>query len=79
MEKTLQKLNVNIHCEHCDKDVENVWNCKMDSIIGTRYALLCADCQKLIGIYSLRTFIERVETPIYENFEEAHLDYEFEN
>lgn len=79
MEKTLQKLDVNIYCKHCDKEVENVWNCKMDSIIGTRYALLCADCQKLIGIYSFRDFIERVEAPIYESFDEACLGYEFEN
>ena len=42
----------------CKKEVENVWICKMNSIVGTRYALLCTGCQKLIGIYSLKDFIE---------------------
>jgi hypothetical protein len=58
MEKILQKENVKIYCEHCKREFENVWICKMNSIIGTRYALLCTDCQKLIGIYSLKDFIE---------------------
>jgi len=58
MEKILRKEKVRIYCEHCKKEVENVWICKMDSIIGTRYALLCTVCQKLIGIYSSMDFIE---------------------
>ena len=44
MEKILQKENVKVYCEHCKKEIENVWVCKMDTIIGTRYALLCTDC-----------------------------------
>ncbi|MCW8816769.1 MAG: hypothetical protein OQJ93_06505 [Ignavibacteriaceae bacterium] len=56
MEKILQKVNVKVYCEHCNKEVENVWICKMKSIIGTKYALLCAGCQKLIGIYSSKDF-----------------------
>ena len=58
MEKTLQKKNFKIYCERCKKEYENVWICKMDSIIGIRYALLCTRCQKLIGIYSFMDFIE---------------------
>jgi len=58
MEKILRKEKVRIYCEHCKKEVENVWVCKMDSIIGTRYALLCTVCQRLIGIYSLKDIIE---------------------
>ena len=58
MEKILRKEKVRIYCEHCNKEVENVWICQMDSIIGTRYALLCTSCQKLIGIYTSVDFIE---------------------
>jgi hypothetical protein len=61
MEKILRKEKIRIYCEHCKKEVENVWVCKMDSIIGTRYALLCTGCQKLIGIYSFKDFNEIVE------------------
>lgn len=60
MEKILRKEEVRIYCEHCKKEVENVWVCKMDSIIGTRYALLCTDCQKLIGIYSSFNLLKKL-------------------
>ena len=63
MVKTLKLYKVKTLCEHCKKEFENVWICKMDSIIGIRYALLCADCQKLIGIYSLIDFNEPVISP----------------
>ena len=66
MEKILKKENVKVYCEHCKKEIENVWVCKMDTIIGTRYALLCTDCQKLIGIYSSIDIIERIN--ISDNF-----------
>ena len=52
MVKTLQKYKVKIFCEHCKKEYENVWICKMDSIIGIKYVLLCTGCQKLIEINS---------------------------
>jgi hypothetical protein len=52
MVKTLQRYKVKTYCEHCKKEFENVWICKMDSIIGIKYALLCTGCQKLIGINS---------------------------
>ena len=57
MEKILRKEKVRIYCEHCKKEVENVWICKMNSIVGTRYALLCTGCQKLIGVYPSIDFI----------------------
>ena len=56
MEKILQKENVRIYCIHCKKEIEIVWVCKMDSIIGMRYALICSKCQRLIEIYSLTDF-----------------------
>jgi hypothetical protein len=52
MEKILKRNKVKTYCEHCEKEFEFVWICKMDSIIGTRYAWFCTGCQKLIGIYS---------------------------
>ena len=47
-------------CRHCEKEVVSVWIIKINSIIGTRYVLLCPDCQKLIGIYSSIEFIESI-------------------
>jgi hypothetical protein len=52
MEKILQKYKIITHCDHCNNEFDTVWLCKMESVIGTRYALLCSGCQKLIGIYS---------------------------
>ena len=52
MVKILQRYKVKTYCKHCKKEFENVWVCKMDSIIGIRFALLCTGCQKLIGINS---------------------------
>ena len=63
MVKILQRVKVKTYCKHCKKEFENVWICKMDSIIGIRYALLCAGCQKLIGIYSSKDFNKPVITP----------------
>ncbi|MFC2103200.1 hypothetical protein ACFLSS_02105 [Bacteroidota bacterium] len=51
MEKILNKIYVKTYCPNCEKVIEDPWNCKMDSIIGIRYALLCSICQKMIGIY----------------------------
>lgn len=58
MVKTLIKAKIKIHCDHCHNECENVWICKLVSIIGTRYALLCTYCQKLIGVYSSKDFNE---------------------
>ena len=50
MTKLLEKEYVKIKCPHCSKEVDNVWICKMDSVIGVRYAFLCGRCQKLLKI-----------------------------
>ena len=60
MEKILRKNRIKTYCEYCEREFENVWICKMESIIGTRYALLCIGCQRLIGVYSRLDFIERM-------------------
>ena len=57
MVKILKIVEAKTHCEHCNNEFDTVWLCKMESIIGTRYALLCTNCQKLIGIYSSPDFI----------------------
>jgi protein-arginine kinase activator protein McsA len=62
MEKILQKNKVKTYCEHCERVFINVWICKMNSIIGTRYAMLCTGCQKLIGIYSSIDYNNSVKT-----------------
>ncbi len=63
MEKILQRIKQKCLCRNCENEIEHLWICKMDSIIGIRYALLCTGCQKLIGIYSLPDFDESAITP----------------
>jgi hypothetical protein len=62
MLKILQRIKYKTYCKHCKKEFENLWICKMDSIIGIRYALLCTGCQKLIGIYSSKDLKEQIIT-----------------
>jgi hypothetical protein len=50
MTKLLQKEPIKIHCPHCSRDINDVWICKINSIIGTRYAYICSICEKLLGI-----------------------------
>ncbi|GBD89128.1 hypothetical protein BMS3Abin03_03078 [bacterium BMS3Abin03] len=52
MTKILEKRVVKLKCPHCKKEVNSAFVCKMDSVIGIRYAFLCDNCQKLIGISS---------------------------
>jgi hypothetical protein len=50
MTKILQKEPVKINCPRCKLDTKDIWICQMDSIIGKRYAYLCDNCEKLLGI-----------------------------
>jgi hypothetical protein len=60
--KILKKVEARTHCEHCNNEFETVWLCRLESVIGTRYALLCSGCQKLIGIYSTTDVKNTVRT-----------------
>jgi hypothetical protein len=50
MTKLLQKETFKTVCPHCGQEINEVWICELDSIIGTRYAYLCSNCEKLLGI-----------------------------
>ena len=50
MTKLLEKKHVKLRCPKCGKLIQSAFVCKMDSSIGTRYAFLCGECEKLIGI-----------------------------
>ncbi|MCH8033055.1 MAG: hypothetical protein IH950_04750 [Bacteroidetes bacterium] len=50
MTKLLHKEEVKLNCPHCKEKIESAWVCKIDSFIGIRYAYLCNNCQKLLGI-----------------------------
>lgn len=56
MTKLLQKEPVKLHCQHCNRQIQSAWVCKIDSFIGVRYAYLCDNCQKLIGIASTKDY-----------------------
>jgi hypothetical protein len=58
MEKILQRIKQKSFCHNCKNEIEHTWICKMDSVIGIRYALLCPNCQKLIRIYCSSDFNE---------------------
>jgi len=50
MTKLLQKVTFKSVCPSCGKKINDVWICELDSVIGTRYAYLCTNCEKLLGI-----------------------------
>ena len=50
MTKLLQKATLKSICPSCGKSITDVWICELDSVIGTRYAYLCTNCEKLLGI-----------------------------
>ena len=50
MTKLLQKELININCPHCNRETSDVWICQIDSVIGIRYADICSNCEKLLGI-----------------------------
>jgi DNA-directed RNA polymerase subunit RPC12/RpoP len=50
MTKLLQKKPLKIKCPHCMQKIQDAWICEMDSVIGLRYAYICSNCEKLLGI-----------------------------
>ncbi len=52
--KQLTEAKVKIRCINCTRKIDSVLICEMDSIIGTRFAFFCSQCQKFIGISTSR-------------------------
>jgi transcription elongation factor Elf1 len=50
MTKILQKEPIKINCPHCKVETSDIWICQLDSVIGMRYAYLCSNCEKLMGV-----------------------------
>ncbi|MGB5288224.1 MAG: hypothetical protein WBN42_07005 [Ignavibacteriaceae bacterium] len=50
MTKLLQKIPLQTVCPQCGQEINDVWICEMKSVIGMRYAYLCSNCEKLLGI-----------------------------
>jgi uncharacterized protein YlaI len=50
MTKLLQKEPLRTVCPHCEQGINDVWICELESVIGLRYAYLCSNCEKLLGI-----------------------------
>ncbi|NWG28591.1 MAG: hypothetical protein HXY48_08665 [Ignavibacteriaceae bacterium] len=48
--KILHKESLKINCPQCKLETKDIWICQMDSVIGKRYAYLCGNCEKLLGI-----------------------------
>jgi hypothetical protein len=58
MTKELQKQNIRIFCNHCKNVVDSVWECKVDSVIGTRYIYICSNCKTNLGTYLTTNLLE---------------------
>ncbi len=56
MVKEIDKEEVHTVCPHCLKKINMVWVCKLESIIGIRYAYFCGECQKNLGISHIKDF-----------------------
>jgi len=50
MFKKIEKEKVQMTCPLCRTDINEVWVCKLDSVIGLRYAYFCSSCQKMLSI-----------------------------
>ncbi len=50
MTKILQKEPIKFNCPHCNLEMTDVWICEIDSVIGQRFAYICSNCEKLLGI-----------------------------
>lgn len=50
MTKLLQKETIKFQCPHCKSSISETWICEMNSVIGLRFAYICSNCEKLLGI-----------------------------
>jgi len=50
MTKILQKETVRVNCPNCKLEISEAWICEMNSVIGLRFAYICSNCEKLLGI-----------------------------
>ncbi len=51
MEKIITKELMHAYCNNCSKEIDSVWMCKINSIIGVRYIYFCGECQKPLGVF----------------------------
>ncbi len=67
--KQLTEAKVQIRCINCLNKIESVLICEMDSVIGTRYAFFCSQCQKFIGISTSKEkyipYSQQNNNPVY--------------
>ena len=52
-----------IYCKNCREKFKSVRVCKIKSIIGLRYVLLCTGCQKLIDNLPIKDYNEFIKSP----------------
>lgn len=50
MIKSIEQIKIKLHCPGCEKEIQEVWKARLDSVIGVRYAYICMNCNKLISI-----------------------------
>lgn len=67
MTKLLQKEQIKLKCPHCMQEIQDAWICEMDSVIGLRYAYICSNCEKLLGISSQKNESLRLVSPKEDN------------
>lgn len=50
MQKEIEQIKVNLVCPLCNKNISEIWIATLDSVIGIRYAYICAECKNLIRL-----------------------------
>ncbi len=67
MTKMLQKEPIKVKCPHCMQVIQDAWICEMNSVIGIRYAYICSNCEKLLGISSQKNKNPKLISPLDDN------------
>lgn len=57
MTKILQKETIKFDCPHCKHEMSEAWICEINSVIGLRFAYICSNCEKLLGISKISVSI----------------------
>jgi hypothetical protein len=64
MRKEIRKEKVNMVCPYCSKEIDIVWVCKIESVIGRRYVFFCGECQKSLGLSHEKKFTTNIISPL---------------
>ncbi|MEO8231136.1 MAG: hypothetical protein ABI638_02560 [Ignavibacteriota bacterium] len=50
MTKEIEHIKFKTTCPICNKEINELWVAKLDSVIGIRYAYICSECKNLLKL-----------------------------